>query len=100
MRETCVAVLPPLPQRREDLIHQGRATPVKLTLSLAPFASSFSFLTRSFFSEVRSIIASDPPHPLRDVAKWNVEFYLWPLGSLSVINDWMDIIAGFCSQIV
>lgn len=69
-------------------------------LARALFVPSFSFLTRSFFSEVRSIIASHPhPPPIHpyasDVAKWDVEFYLWSFRSVSVINDSIDIIACF-----
>lgn len=71
-------------------------------LSFGPQAPSLSLgtaLTRSFFSGVRSIIASHPPHPRCDVAKWNVEFYLLPLGSVHVINDWTDITPASVSML-
>lgn len=90
--------LPPLkrvcnPSRLNNPLGQSNS------LARALFVPSFSFLTRSFFSEVRSIIASHPHPPTYpyagDVAKWDVEFYLWSFRSVSVINDSIDIIASF-----
>lgn len=98
MRETCVAVFPypwlwgHNPSRAPSV----EQPPVKCTLFLSHSSLLTPFLTRSFFSEVRSIIASHPTHPSRDVAKWNVEFYLWPFGSVSVINDLDGYHSGFC----